>query len=342
MPELRLDPIQRRWVVISSERGRRPDDFFIDRDMPVGPFCPFCEGNEDKSPPEIYASRPNGSGPNRPGWEIRVVPNKFPALKVEGELNRHGYGIYDAMNGIGAHEVIIETPQHDLGLADMPLPQLELVLRAYRDRLCDLFNDRRFRYVMIFKNYGLAAGATLAHPHTQLIATPVTPITVALELRSAMEHFYLKERCLFCDIIHSELAEGSRVVTTNERYVALTPYASRFPFEVFLAPRHHRHDFATITDDEIRSLAEIFRDTMRRIKIALKDPPYNFIIHTVPNTRAAKKRFTHWQSIEHDFHWHIEILPRLTRVAGFEWGTGLYINPTSPEEAAQFLREMEL
>lgn len=342
MPELRHDPIQRRWVIISTERARRPDDFFIDREMPAGPFCPFCEGNEDKAPPEICAWRPNGSAPNTPGWQVRVVPNKFPALKVEGQLNRQGYGFYDSMNGIGAHEVIIETPQHNLGFADMPASQLELVLRAYRERLSDLSKDGRFRYVMIFKNHGLAAGATLAHPHTQLIATPVTPMTVAMELKSAMDHFYLKERCLFCDIIHSELVEGARVIATTEDYVALAPYASRFPFEVFLAPRRHHHDYAAITDKEIQSLAAFFREVMRRMKIALKDPPYNFIIHTSPNTRAPRKRVTYWQSIEYDFHWHIEILPRLTRVAGFEWGSGLYINPTAPEDAAQFLREMEL
>ncbi|MBI4456421.1 MAG: DUF4921 family protein [Acidobacteria bacterium] len=341
MPELRHDPIQRRWVIISTERGRRPDDFLIDNEMPPGTFCPSCEGNESKASPEIYAIRPNGSSADGPGWQVRVVPNKFPVLKVEGELDRHAHGIYDAMNGVGAHEVIIETTRHELHLAETPLAQLELVLRTYRERLRDLLNDRRLKYILIFKNYGLAAGAALAHPHSQLIATPVTPKTVALELQSAMEHFNVKERCLFCDIIRNELDQGVRVVATNDHFVVLTPYASRFPFEIFLAPRRHRHDFAAITEEEIRSLAEIFRDSMRRIKIALKDPPYNFVIHTIPN-RKSTNRATYWQTIEHDFHWHIEILPRLTRMAGFEWGSGFYINPTAPEEAAQFLRDIEL
>jgi UDPglucose--hexose-1-phosphate uridylyltransferase len=340
VPELRHDPIQKRWVIIASERGRRPDDFFIDNSMPQGDFCPFCVGSEDKAPPEIYAVRRDGSAPSTPGWLVRVVPNKFPALKIEGELNRHADGFYDAMNGIGAHEVIIETAQHNLHFADFALPQLELVLGAYRNRLRDLVNDRRFKYVLIFKNYGIAAGASLGHPHSQLIATPVTPKTVALELQSAMEHFNVKERCLFCDIIRAELQDGSRVVLTNEHFVVLAPYASRFPFEIFLAPRHHRHDFAAITDEEIRSLAEIFRHTMQRIKTALKDPPYNFVIHTIPNIRSTS-RATYWQTIEHDYHWHIEILPRLTRIAGFEWGSGIYVNPTAPEEAARFLREID-
>lgn len=341
MPELRHDPIQKRWVIISMDRGRRPDDFFIDNSMPDGNFCPFCEGQEAKSPPEIHAIRPVGSAPNTRGWQVRVVPNKFPALRIEGDLNRHAHGIYDAMNGIGAHEVIIETPEHHLKLADMPLGQLELVLQTYRDRLRDLLNDRRFKYVMIFRNYGLAAGATLSHPHSQLIATPVTPKTVALELQSALEHFNVKERCLFCDIIRVELEDASRVVATNDQFVVLAPYASRFPFEIFLAPRRHRHDFSRITDEEISSLAEIFRDTLQRVKLALKDPPYNFVIHTIPNIRSTD-RATYWQTIEHDFHWHIEILPRLTRVAGFEWGSGFYINPVAPEQAAQFLRELEV
>ncbi|MBI2821262.1 MAG: galactose-1-phosphate uridylyltransferase [Acidobacteria bacterium] len=341
MPELRLDPIQRRWVIISSERGRRPEDFFVDSAMPSDGFCPFCEGHEKKTPPEIYASRTGASTPNAPGWQIRVVPNKFPALKIEGDVNRHAHGLYDAMNGVGAHEVIIDTPQHDLHFGDIPLEQMELLLRTYRDRMRDLFNDSRLKYVLIFKNHGLAAGASLAHPHTQIIATPVTPKTVALELESALEHFSVKERCLFCDIIQAELAEGTRVVTTNSQFVVLAPYASRFPFEIFLAPRQHRHDFAAITDEEVSSLAEIFRDTMQRMKVALKDPPYNFVIHTIPNRRSTK-RATFWQTLEYDFHWHIEILPRLTRIAGFEWGSGFYLNPTAPEEAAQFFRELQL
>ncbi|HEY2933934.1 MAG TPA: galactose-1-phosphate uridylyltransferase [Acidobacteriota bacterium] len=342
MPELRHDPLQHRWVIISTERGRRPDDFVVDNTMPDGGFCPFCEGNEAKAPAEIYSIRTNGSAPNTPGWRVRVVPNKFPALKVEGELKRRGHGLYDAMNGVGAHEVIVESPDHEVNLPDLALSQVELVLRAYRDRLNDLMNDRRLRYVLIFKNYGLAAGATLAHPHSQLIATPVTPKNVAMELKSAMEHFNLKERCIYCDIIQDELEAGTRVVALNDDFVVITPYASRFPFEVFLAPRRHRHDFAAITDDQIRSLAGIFSETLRRIKVTLNDPPYNFVLHTSPNTKAGARRVTYWQTIEQDFHWHIEILPRLTRVAGFEWGTGFYVNPAAPEEAARFLREAEV
>jgi UDPglucose--hexose-1-phosphate uridylyltransferase len=342
MPELRHDPIQKRWVIIASERGRRPDDFPRQEEAPAGGFCPFCEGNEIKTPPEITAIRANGSSPNLPGWEVRVVPNKFPALKIEGTLDRKGLGAYDKMNGVGAHEVIIETPRHDLNMADAPVEHIRKVIWMYRERLSDLLRDFRFKYVLIFKNYGAAAGASLTHPHTQLIATPVTPLALNEELNSAKEHFLDKERCLFCDLIQQELDSGERIVAATDQFVAMTPFASRFPFEIFLAPRHHHHNFAQISDDMISQLASVLKEVLLRIKKCLNDPPYNFLIHTIPNTDIRPKRATYWETIELDFHWHIELIPRLTRVAGFEWGTGFYINPTSPEEAAKYLREVEL
>ena len=341
MPELRHDPIQKRWVIIATERGRRPNEFpRLDEPAPNG-NCPFCEGRESRTPPEIRAIRHNGHGPNGPGWQVRVVPNKFPALRIEGDLERRGLGIHDRMNGIGAHEVIIETPIHDLDMADMTIEQLERVIWMYRERLQDLMRDGRLKYVLIFKNHGTAAGASLSHPHSQLIATPVTPLTLASELISAKEHYHDKERCLFCDVIHQELDSGDRVVLSSDRMVALTPFASRFPFEVFLAPRRHQHSFADIGDDTLRDLAVALREVLRRMKVCLNDPPYNFLIHTCPNVKARPKRTTYWDTIEADFHWHLEIIPRMVGVAGFEWGTGFYINPTAPEEAARYLREAE-
>jgi UDPglucose--hexose-1-phosphate uridylyltransferase len=342
MPELRHDPIQRRWVIIATERGRRPDDFPRQEESLPGGFCPFCEGNESKTPPEITAIRKNSNGPNQPGWDVRVVPNKFPALRIEGNLDRKGLGLYDRMNGVGAHEVIIETPIHELNFADAPIDHIERVIWMYRERLQDLLRDTRFKYVLIFKNHGSAAGASLSHPHTQIIATPVTPLTLAEELTSAKEHFQDKERCLFCDIIQQELESGERIVVSDDQFVAMTPFASRFPFEIFLAPRNHHHNFAEISDDMIRQLALMLKEVLLRMKKCLNDPPYNFLIHTIPNTRSRARRATYWETIELDFHWHIELIPRLTRIAGFEWGTGFYINPTAPEEAAKYLREVEL
>jgi UDPglucose--hexose-1-phosphate uridylyltransferase len=246
------------------------------------------------------------------------------------------------MNGVGAHEVIIETPQHHMKMADMPVPELEKVIWVCRERLVDLSRDFRFKYVLIFKNYGAAAGASLAHPHSQLIATPVTPLTLAGELSSAKEHYQDKERCLFCDVIQQEFEAGDRIVLCNEQFVAITPFASRFPFEIFLAPRYHHHSFAEIGDSMIHYLALALKEVLLRIKNCLNDPPYNFLIHTIPNVKARPKRTFYWDTIEVDFHWHIEIMPRLTGIAGFEWGTGFYINPTAPEDAAKYLREADL
>jgi UDPglucose--hexose-1-phosphate uridylyltransferase len=342
MPELRHDPIQRRWVIIATERGRRPDDYPRHEESLPGGFCPFCEGNESKTPPEITAIRRDSSRPNQPGWDVRVVPNKFPALRIEGNLDRKGLGLFDRMNGVGAHEIIIETPQHDINLADASVEQIQKVIWMYRARLQDLLRDIRFKYVLIFKNHGASAGASLFHPHTQIIATPVTPLTLAEELNSAKEHYQDKERCLFCDIIQQELESGERIVVSDDQFVALTPFASRFPFEIFLAPRNHNHNFAEISDDLIPKLAVMLKEVLLRIKKCLNDPAYNFLIHTIPNTRSRARRANYWETIELDFHWHIELIPSLTKIAGFEWGTGFYINPTAPEEAAKYLREVEL
>jgi len=342
MPELRYDPIQKRWVIIVSERGSRPDDFPIKNKPPPEGSCPFCEGNEGKTPPEIAAVRANGSGRNQPGWQVRVVPNKFPALRIEGNMGRKGIGVYDRMNGVGAHEVIIETPQHNLNLADARVEHIEHVIRMYRERLVDLLRDHRFKYILIFRNYGAAAGASLSHPHTQIIATPVTPLTLAGELTSAKQHYMQKERCLFCDVIQQEIESGERIVVATEEFVALTPFASRFPFEIFIAPRSHHHSFAEISDHMIRRLAAVLKEVLLRSKKCLNDPPYNFLIHTIPNLKAGLRRRNYWDTIEVDFHWHIEFMPRLTRIAGFEWDTGFYINSTAPEEAAKYLRDVEL
>ena len=342
MTELRHDPIQRRWVIIATDRSKRPTDFLQETaSWKEGAFCPFCEGHEDKTPPEILALRRDGGPPNGPGWMVRVFPNKFPALMIEGDLEKKAVGIYDRMRGIGAHEVIVESPNHTMDLSEMPVDQLATILKVYRDRLADLLRDRRFKYILIFRNHGSLAGASLAHPHTQIIATPVTPLQVAVELESARNHHMLKERCLFCDIIAQEIDEGRRIVYLDDHFIAYTPYASRFPFEVLLAPRRHLHTFADVTEAEVGSLARAMRDALSRLRVALKDPPYNFVFHTAPNTETIHKRANYWQSLPFDFHWHVEILPRLTKVAGFEWGTGFYINPTAPEDAARFLREVE-
>lgn len=340
MSELRHDPLSKRWVIIATERSRRPEDFLLPPSpYPEPKFCPFCPGSEDKTPPEITAIRPHGSAPNGPGWESRVFPNKYPALTIEGEIDRRGVGMYDRMRGIGAHEVIVESPRHDEHLADMDPAHLERVLALCQDRLRDLARDARFKYSLLFKNHGVAAGAALAHPHLQIISTPVTPREISVELESARQHYHVKERCIYCDLLRDEIEARERVVMLDEHFVVLAPYASRFPFETMVIPRRHRHSFAEEPRPVLAALARCLQDLLGRLKSVLRDPPYNFVFHTSPNTDTVVRRRNYWDTLPFDFHWHIEILPRLTRVAGFEWGTGFYINPTSPEEAAAFLRE---
>lgn len=340
MSELRWDPLKLHWVIIATDRGRRPRDFQKELLPDNNASCPFCYGNEDKTCPEVFALREEGE-PDAPGWRVRVIPNKYPALKIEGELRSRGYGPYDVMDGIGAHEVIIETPDHEKGLADLSVDQITDVLFAYRARFVELRRDPRFRYMVLFKNHGRAAGATLSHSHSQLIAVPLTPPVAATELKVCQEFYASKERCIFCDLIEFETAAGDRVVKEFPNFVTMTPYASCFPFELRLYPKRHLHDFVLMNDLELGELAEAMKDMLCRIKGVLGDPPYNFILHTAPPKQQRLGKPDYWSSIEYDYHWHIELVPRLTKIAGFEWGTGFYVNPTSPEDAATFLREAQ-
>jgi UDPglucose--hexose-1-phosphate uridylyltransferase len=330
MPELRKDPIIGRWVIISTERAMRPDDFVgASGDFRRG-FCPFCYGNEDRTPPEVLAYRKGQ--PDTPGWTLRAVPNKFPALQVEGDLDRRGEGMFDKMNGIGAHEVIIETPEHNLQLADLPQDRVEDVIWSYRDRFVDLKKDKRFQYILIFKNHGRAAGATLEHSHSQLIALPIIPKRVSEEIEGAKRYFSYKERCVYCDIIRQEMDTGARVIHENKSFISMAPFCPRFPFETWIVPKTHEAGFEDSSREEVKQLAQILKNTLMRMNKSLNDPPYNFLIHTSPIENKSQIYY----------HWHIEIMPKLTKVAGFEWGTGFYINPTSPEESAKFMREVEI
>ncbi|MBI3071326.1 MAG: galactose-1-phosphate uridylyltransferase [Deltaproteobacteria bacterium] len=328
MPELRKDPVIGRWVIIATERAKRPDEFKHDKIVPKGGFCPFCSGNEDKTPPEVLAYRTPESHANGKGWRVRVVPNKFPALMIEGGLNREGDGVYDKMNGVGAHEVIVETPDHSKSLCDLTAKEVEEVLWAFRDRILDLRKDTRFKYILLFKNHGAAAGASLEHTHSQLIALPVVPRTVHSEMYGAREYYNFKERCVFCDVVRQELEAGKRLILENADFAVISPYAPRFPFETWILPKVHDAHFEDCKTNEYANLAAALRTTLRRLNIALNNPPYNFILHTLPLTEKSSPYY----------HWHIEIMPILTRVAGFEWGSGFYINPTPPEDAAEFLR----
>ena len=332
MPELRKDPITDRWVIIATDRARRPVDFAREPIASLGGrFCPFCPGNESKTPPEVLAYRDEG-GSNGSGWHLRVVPNKFPVLGIEGDLDREGEGLFDKMQGIGAHEVIIETPGHSESMATLEERQVERVLWAFRDRMLDLKKDGRLRYILLFKNQGEPAGASLEHPHSQLIALPVVPKRVQEEIDGAKHYYDFKERCVFCDILRQEAKAATRVVMETDRFLVIEPYAARFPFETWIVPRRHQAHFFEADAQQLQNLAWVLKSTLRKIEKVLEKPPLNFIVHTAPLQEGAMLHY----------HWHIEIIPRLTRVAGFEWGTGFYINPTPPEESAQFLREAGL
>ena len=329
MSELRKDPVTGRWVIISTERRKRPNDFRLESvHVAPDPTCPFCEGHEHMTPRELLAHRRNGGSPNGPGWDLRVVPNQFPVLRVEGGLDRQGEGLFDKMNGIGAHEVIIETPRHEDTLATMADAAIEQVLWAFQERLRDLKQDHRLRYIIIFKNHGAAAGASLDHSHSQLIALPIVPREVRDEVDGAKAHFASKERCVFCDIVRQELADGRRVIAESPEMVALAPYAPRFPFETWIMPRRHQSRYEEGQRHEYAALARMLGDILRRMNRMLKSPPYNLLIHSAPMSEPADY-----------YHWHVEIIPKLTKVAGFEWATGFYLNPTAPEEAAQVLRD---
>jgi UDPglucose--hexose-1-phosphate uridylyltransferase len=333
MPELRKDPIVGRWVIIAHERAKRPHDFKSEAqaESETG-LCPFCEGNEDKTPPEIIAYRDRHSRPNGPGWRIRVVPNKFPALKVEGQLNKRGDGIYDLMAGVGAHEVIIESPKHVVSMAALSEDNIREVLWVYRDRLVDLKRDTRLVHGMLFKNVGAAAGASLEHTHSQLIVTPIVPISVWEEMTGALEFYNYRGRCIYCDMVQQEISTEKRVVLDSPHFTAFCPYASRFPFETWILPKQHSSHYENIPKPAVDDLGSVLRQVLNKLELALDSPPYNYIVHTAP--------FDHQE--QPHYHWHIEIIPRLTKVAGFEWGSGFYINPVPPEEAAAFLREIEV
>lgn len=330
MPELRRDPVIGRWVIISADRALRPQEMKINGNADAFPRegpCVFCPGNERYTPPEIMALRIAGGA-----WKARVVPNKFPALMVEGDLGKRGDGLYDIMNGVGAHEVIIETPRHEISLTGLSEEEVRDVLWLYKMRMLDLRNDPRLVFAMVFKNVGVRAGASQEHTHSQLIVTPIVPLRVQNELERCRAYFEYRDRCMLCDMVVQELSSGVRVVLETPNFVALEPFAARFPFETHILPKRHASHFERTEDGLLPELARVLRSVLARIERAVDAVSYNYLIHTSPLNVAP---LTH-------YHWHFEIIPRIIRTAGFEWGTGFYINPVPPEQAAQYLREVKV
>ncbi len=344
MSEVRHNYLWNTWVVIAPERERRPHDYPIH----VYPTksdpskCPFEPGKEYLAPHEIFAIREPGTAPDTPGWKVRVVPNKYPAFRIETPPYRKGIGIYDTIGGFGAHEVVIDTPDHFKHPHNFSIEEMKNLLFVYRERMKSLYGDGRIRYVLVFKNYGREAGASLTHSHSQIIATPSIPQKVKTVVEQFRKFFSEKERCYLCDEIGYELNETVRIVYENEKFVAYCPFASQVPFQTRIAPKNHQADFSKLSDGDLFLLADVLRIVFKKLHKTLVNPPYNMFIHTCPPERTYPSNPNYFSGMEAFFHWYIEIMPRITVPAGFELGGNWFINPTSPETAAKFLREVLL
>jgi UDPglucose--hexose-1-phosphate uridylyltransferase len=341
MNQLRRDPITGVWTIILQDRKEminiKPDGHRRLRRSRPGETCEFCAGHETETPPEIFAIRPNHLLPNEPGWRVRVIPERYPVLQIHGDFNNRGFGIYDMLDGVGAHELVIETPEHGKMLAELADAEIADVLTAYRERLLDLKRDMRFRYVLVYKNVGEGRrGPSLRHAHSHVIATPITPLRVREELLNSQQHFLLKERCIFCDMIRQELQDTQRLVAENESFLALIPFAADAPFEIWILPKRHETFFEW--NNELPVLAKLLRLVLLKIRQSLGDPNYVFVIHSGPNLQAGRHR-GYWKTVERDFHWHIEITPRLRGYSDFHIGSGFQINWVPPEQAADLLRQ---
>jgi UDPglucose--hexose-1-phosphate uridylyltransferase len=325
MPELRRDPLSGRWVVIATERAKRPQEYAQPQPPLVAALCPFCPGQEHHTPPAI---RVYGEPP---GWSARVIPNKFPALRVEPALERSADGIYDGMAGVGAHEVIIESARHVESMSQMSAAELEQMLIIWQERVADLRRDGRLRCAMVFKNQGALSGASLAHVHSQLIALPLVPPRLQGELDHTRAHWAQHERCALCDIIAQEEREGVRVIDADAHTITLSPWASQGPFEVWIAPRAHADTFEAAPAHVIHAAALALAKITRRLDLALDNPALNLWLMSAPYGPAPLLHY----------HWRLVLLPALQRFAGFEWSSGCTINPTPPEVATRHLRDID-
>jgi len=336
MPQLRQDPTNKEWVIIATNRSKRPHDFKKIEPAIEKPVykanCPFCPGNEHLTPHETLAYR-KGGPPDSKGWWVRVIPNKFPALSLEGSLERkEEKGFFRMMDGVGTHEVVIGSPIHNQLFPLTEDKQVEEVLLAYRERYLALREDPRIKLIIIFKNHGEAAGTSLDHTHSQIVGTAVVPSNIRKKLEEAARYYDDHGRCVYCDSIQEELNFKKRIVIDTEKFVVLQPFASRVPFETWIIPKEHQASFGSISVEDSKRFAKVLKETLFRLYSKLNDPAYNFVIHTSPIKDEG----------EDYYHWHLQIIPRLTTPAGFEMGSGIYINVSFPEETAQFLGEKSL
>jgi len=340
VPELRRDPVVGYWTIISTERGWRPVEYRAKKIVDER-ACPFCENHESETTSEVYAIRKPGTQPDGPGWRVRAILSRVPIL-ADGTngSESHGQGIYDWREGVGRHEIIIETPTHQHDLDELSVEMIQDVIRVYLQRFTELEKDERFAYALLFKNHGVVSGAAkdvIRHSRSQIIAMPIIPKRAKEELSGAKNYFDRRERCVFCDVLKQEASEQIRRVAENNSFFAFCPFASRSPFEMWVLPKKHGADFGRLEPERFSDLASVLKICLSKLRILLEDPPYNIILHSAPFRHKSKSNY--WKTIDLDYHWYFQIMPRLTQSAGFEWGTGIYINPTPPEEAATLLRE---
>jgi len=332
MSEIRQDPTTEEWVIMAKERAKRPHDFVRQQAKPelppFSPSCPFCPGNETETPPEVllYQSK------KAKGWRVRAFANQFAALRPEGStVRREEDGFFLDMDGIGVHEVIVETPVHNNPLALMEDSGVEDVLSAYQERHNALSRMSFVKLVIIFKNQGPSAGTSLEHPHSQLIATPVVPKHIRMKYEVAIRYYDNTGRCLYSDVVDHEFRTGKRVVMETEKFLVFHPFASHQPFETWIVPRIHQACFGNASAEDLADLARVLRITLLKLYRGLNNPDFNYVIDTTPVGDENKNYFL----------WHLRIIPRLTEVAGFEIGSGININTALPEETAQFMREQK-
>ena len=366
MSQLRQNIATKEWVIIATERAKRPEDFLKkDKSKIVLPEyskdCPFCPGNEHMSPVEHYAIRDNaptvnaaaekGAGKNKGNsntgaifdvshanipvklhWRVRVIPNKFPALMPEGKKELYHRGIVRNITGIGVHEVIIDTPKHNTNPALYDDTHMLDIINTYKHRYISALSDDRIEAVIIFKNHGDAAGRSLVHPHSQVVATPVVPTHIRDRIAEAMRYYDDHMECVFCRMIKEEIESGERIVMESEHFVVFVPYAAISPFHLWMFPKRHIACFPMINEQETADLARTLKNILARIYYGLNDADYNYVIRSLPG-QCRENSF---------FHWYLSIIPRVTKTAGFELGSGMYINVALPEESAKFLREVKL
>ena len=331
MPELRQNVATREWVVIATERAKRPEDFADPKRAPTSSrpervaTCPFCPGNEAMTPPALLTVDSGGA------WAIRVFENKFPALSTAASIQRTLHGIERRMTGFGIHEVIVESPRHNVTMALQTDASVAQTLATLRRRGEEAAKDERVQLTIYFKNHGAAAGTSLEHPHCQMISVPVVPYAVRTRLQDALAYFDEHGSCVFCDMWRQELSAGARVVIEGRHFVSFLPFAAYSPFHLWVVPKRHMPLYTQIDDIETEDLATVLRGTLSRLYHGLGDPDFNFVIRTAP-TREGQA---------YSFHWYVSIVPKVTKSAGFELGSGMFINTSLPEESARFLREVK-